>query len=237
MADKKKAMADLKKIYILHGWAYSTEKWNDFTRLLNYRGLSSVILNIPGLTEETDKVWALPDYVEWLKKKTAGEQVTLIGHSNGGRIALAFGLKYPELTRQLVLIDSAGIRPNGFVIRAKRFVFKTLAKFGKKINSSEKLRSMIYKLARERDYPDATPQMRETMANLISVDLKPELAKINTPTLIIWGEKDKSTPLADGIIMNKNIKGSKLHIIKGARHSPQFTHTEEVVNIITSEIA
>jgi pimeloyl-ACP methyl ester carboxylesterase len=41
----------------------------------------------------------------------------LLGHSNGGRIALAFAEKYPDKVKQLVLIDSAGIYHNEFSIR------------------------------------------------------------------------------------------------------------------------
>jgi len=74
---------------------------------------------------------------------------------------------------------------------------------------------------------------KQTMINLISVDLKPILPQIKIPTLIIWGADDRITPLSDGILMNELIKNSELKIIKNARHSPQFTDAEEVSEIIT----
>lgn len=231
-------MGFMKKIFVLPGWTSSTEKWRPFIKLAKAAGFNPVLLDIPGLTKKTDKVWTLDDYREWLREKLdqEKEKTVVVGHSNGGRIAIAFAARYPEKLKYLVLIDSAGIYHNEFPIRLKRFVFCLIAKMSKKITSSEKLRSLLYKAARETDYKNATPQMRKTMINLISVDLTPQLSKITTPTLIIWGELDKSTPLSDGKLMHKLIKNSKLHIIEGAKHSPHYTHTEKVFRTIFSEI-
>lgn len=230
------------KILILHGWSYSTkgvdplEKWNTFIKELKSRGYEPILLKIPGLIKDLQEVWNLEKYVEWLNTEIKNEKVILMGHSNGGRISLAFAQKYPQKVDQLVLIDSAGIYHNELPIRLKRFLFKNLAKFGKKISTSEKLRTFIYKLAREGDYKNATSKQRQTMLNLINTDLTPFLSEIKIPTLIIWGRDDKVTPLSDGKLMHSLIKNSKLFAVSGAKHSPQFTHTKEVVDIILKEI-
>jgi len=70
------------------------------------------------------------------------------------------------------------------------------------------------------------------MQDLITSDLKPILGQISIPTFIIWGREDKITPLSDGKMMNELIKNSKLEIIEGARHSPQFTHPDILADII-----
>lgn len=225
-------MGTMSKVYILHGWTYSVDKWEPFIKLLQEKGLAPQLLKIPGLTEKISGIWRLETYVDWLKKKVGGEKVILIGHSNGGRISLAFSLKYPEKVEHLVLVDSAGIYHNELPIRLKRFLFKTVAKIGRKITKSETMRKILYKLSRESDYEKASPRVRKTMANLITTDMKNQLHQIKTPTLIIWGEDDRVTPLADGIVMHKLIRGSEMKIINGARHSPQFTHPERVVKII-----
>lgn len=229
-------MGTVKKIYILHGWTYSINRWRQFISLVKMKGFNPVLLNIPGLTGKTNEVWTLDDYVEWFKEHIGSEKVIVIGHSNGGRIALAFAIKYPNKVKKLILIDSAGIYHNELPIRIKRIVLGTAAKLGKRLTSSEKLRALLYKVAKESDYINATPQMRQTMANLISVDLTSQLSKITIPTLIIWGEKDKSTPLSDGKLMHILIKNSKLFVIKNARHSPQFTNTNQVFQEILTEI-
>lgn len=237
LGDKEKTMGTLNnKVFILHGWTYSTEKWNPFIKLLKKRGLESCMLHVPGLTEKTDKAWNIEDYVEWLNEIINKEKskVFLISHSNGGRIALNFAIKYPQKLEHLILIASAGIYHDELSIKIKRLVFGSAAKIGKKLSSSERLRNLLYKIVREDDYENATPAMRQTMVNLINSDknLCKHLEKIKIPTLIIWGRNDKVTPLSDGELMHKLIKNSTFTIIKDARHSPQFTNAREVTELI-----
>lgn len=227
-----------RKIFILHGWAYSTERWEPFIDLLKEKNVEPVLLKIPGLTATLDEVWNLSNYVEWLKKIVDKEEgkVILLGHSNGGRINLAFSLQYPEKVSQLFLIDSAGIYHNELSLRMKRFFFGTLAKIGKHVKDVKAVRSIFYKFIKEHDYEKANPLLRRTMKNLINEDLSSALHRITIPTTIIWGEFDKMTPLQDGKFMHQEIKNSTLHIVKNARHSPQFTHTEEVANIVYANL-
>lgn len=220
------------KLLILHGWATSTGKWGPFIKALTAQGLQPELLKIPGLTEKTDGPWDLDDYVKWLKEKVGNHKVILLGHSNGGRISLAFCAKYPEKVKNLILIDSAGIYHNELQLKIKRLLFKNIAKVGKKIAPSESLRNILYKLAGESDYKNADSLQQQTMINLISVDLTSILEKITVPTLIIWGENDKTTPLSDGKLMHKHIKDSLSEVIKNAKHSPQFTDPEKVAKII-----
>ncbi len=203
-------------------------------------GYEPVMLHVPGLTEATDKVWTLHDYVEWLKEKLGQEQeAILIGHSNGGRIALAFAEKYPAKLKQLVLIDSAGIYQRGWLIRTKRAVFGAVARLGKKITSSQILRKIMYALAGAKDYKNASVEMRQTMKNLILVDLRAHLPNISMPTLIIWGARDKATPLSDGKLMHEKIKGSEFFVIDEAGHSPQLTHaglvSKKILNFVKKD--
>jgi pimeloyl-ACP methyl ester carboxylesterase len=221
------------KIIILHGWTYSTDKWNLLVDLLEKRGFSVEIPTIPGLTENSDEIWDLDKYSVWLGNKIGNSKVILLGHSNGGRIASYFAASHPNNVDQLILIDCAGIYHRDLYIQIKRFVFGSVAKIGKTFTKSEILKRFLYKLAGESDYQKATVNMKKSMVNLISVDLKVTFNKITTDTLIIWGEKDKITPLSDALIINKLIKNSKLEIVKGARHSPFYTNAGEVATIVT----
>ncbi len=226
------------KIYILHGWAYTTDKWRPFIKILKENGVEAVMLKIPGLTAPLNEVWNLDNYVEWLERKLGEnqEKIILLGHSNGGRIALAYAAKNPEKIKQLILIDSGGIYHHELPIRIKRFVFGNLARLGKRFVNSQTLQKILYKLTRESDYERANPLLRKTMSNLISSDISTLLSLINLPVTIIWGEKDEITPLKDGEVMHGGLKNSNMHVICGAKHSPMFTHTEEVAEIISKEL-
>lgn len=219
-----------RKIFILHGWAYSTQKWQSFVALLKSLGYRPHILKIPGLTQTLNEPWTLNNYVNWLEGKIAEPSIVL-AHSNGSRIALAFTARFPQKVSRLILIDSAGIYHQEPLLQLKRFIFGSIAKIGKKLTSSLFLKRLLYRLAGETDYYRANPTMRQTMINL-SFDLTPILSQINVPTLIIWGNQDKITPLLDGQTMHRLIENSTLHLVAGARHSPQFTHPEAVVQSI-----
>ncbi len=226
------------KLFILHGWTYDAlTTWRPLLTMLTTRNVDFEFLKIPGLTDGTDPVWTVDDYVEWLRVQTAVyDNVMLYGHSNGGRISLAFAAKYPDKVARLILEDSAGIPPSG-VRRMKRDFFRLLAKIGGKFIRSEGARALVYKIIRENDYQQASPNMRTTMTNLVSVDLTSYLPKILTPTLIIWGKRDKTTPFKNGLFMNRKIRNSRLLVIPDARHSPHITHPQKVADAVVDFIA
>jgi non-heme chloroperoxidase len=222
------------KTFILHGWTYNLDKWKPFLSVLKSKGFNPILLKIPGLTSKIDHPWTIDNYIDLLFEKLKDEKkVNLIGHSNGGRIAMAFALKYQDKVENLILIDSAGIYHDDILIRLKRTVFGFLAKSGRKfLSSSEKAREILYFFTRERDYRDASKIMRKTMSNLLEADKSLEPEKIINPTLIIWGRNDRITPLSDAYKLKKLIVNSKLLIVNGARHAPHFTHPEKVSEII-----
>ena len=231
------------KLVLLHGWTYSSDgsdplrKWQPFIELLESQGIRCELPRIPGITKDINEFWTLDEYADWLKKMLSKDnKIILVGHSNGGRIAFKFTQKYPEKVTKLILIDSAGIYHNELPLRFKRFLFRNIAKIGRKFTESEGLRKLIYIVAREGDYSNATPSQRQTMLNLINSDLTEILKEVKAPTLIIWGEKDKVTPLSDGQLIHSLIKNSKLSIIGNARHSPQFTNPKEVAKLINDFI-
>ena len=222
------------KVYILHGWSYSTKKWEPFLKLLRNTGIEYKVLKIPGLTAPLRHVWTLDNYASWLYHQTSkiGHPISILGHSNGGRIAAAFAAKYPERVSHLILIDSAGIIDKRLKNVIKKNVFKIITRVGKKITTQTSLKTLIYKLTGEQDYNKADPILKETMLNLISQDLEPIFSKIKVPTLIIWGRDDKATPLSDGKRIYNLISDSKFEVIENAKHSPQFTRPKDVAKII-----
>ncbi len=226
----------MKKIYIIHGWSYSIEKWEEIVSLFKKENINAQILKVPGLIYPISKPWTIEDYILWLKKEIKEEKAVLVGHSNGGRIAMGFAEKYPEKVEKLFLIDSAGVYHSSIPIKIKRMVFGNLAEIGKKFTTSKTLRKILYKLARTNDYNKADLVMKQTMVNLMQSDKNKDFSKIKIPTFIIWGQKDTTTPVEDGKFLNSKIKDSKMFFIEDAKHSPQFSHPHEVVKIISKNL-
>lgn len=228
----------MKKVFIIHGWTYATDAWSALLEALRKRGFEPILLSVPGLTAASTGVWTVEKYVEWLRDEIKDEpQVTLIGHSSGGRIALAFAAAYPERAARLILIDAAGIVHHEFFLELKRAVCKALAKAGKTVTSSPLIRKVFYRLIGARDYERASPAMRETMKNLIEYDATSELPKIVAPTLIIWGKYDDATPVSDAYALHAGITQSEIDVIPDAAHSPHATHPDAVGTLIADWIA
>jgi len=236
----------MQTLIILHGWGSSKEKWEKVKGLLEEMGLRVLVPDIPGFKPETElkEPWNLDNYLEWFeeflaKQKAASpglrrarpehsEGVFLLGHSFGGRVALKFASKQPEKLKGLILVSSAGIkRPSfkvGFFKRASSLAKKCaiqkcpLCSFFKKVFYRYVLRTT--------DYLKAQGHLRETIKNILAEDLTPLLSQITTPTLLIWGERDKDTPLKDARLMQEEIKSSRLEVLKGIGHAPHLENPE-----------
>jgi len=222
----------VKTAVVLHGWASNPAHWSQVIKGLKDNGFNVLKPNLPGFKTAISRPYNTQDYVDWLKTNLRGKgKVILIGQSFGGQIAIQFTAQNPESVERLVLIGSAGIRRE---FNLKKQIFWLLAKMGKILTASPLAKKILYKLAREWDYANATPIMKETLKNIVKDDQRGNLSKIKAPTLLIWGSKDRYTPLRHGRLMNRLIDGSTLKIIAGGRHGLHFTHPKELTELISA---
>ena len=225
-------------VYILHGWTYSTARWAGLLEWLEQNDVKPIMLHVPGLTAPSEEVWTTAKYVDWLAETLPnGEKLTLIGHSNGGRLALNFAAKYPQRVARLILIDSAGIYHDGWRVKLKRYIFGRVAKIGKKITASGSLKRALYSLAGSHDYAEASANMRQTLINVNESDREIRLEEIAVRVTLIWGADDRLTPLSDGRELARRLPQANLEVIAGARHAPFETHTERVGDLIIAALA
>ena len=122
----------MKDLYIIHGWTYTVKPWEKTLALLKNKGVKVEMLNVPGLTTESKKVWTIDDYVAWANKNIPDGAVAL-GHSNGGRILLNLCNKKPEKLKRLILLDSAGVYEKSF----KRDSMRKISKLGAPLKKSK----------------------------------------------------------------------------------------------------
>jgi len=237
-------MAKLKTVtrhlVILHGWTLDPtviDKWQPIIKLLTNQGFTVYFWPLPGLAEIPKKPLTLADYVTWLKNKTKSlKNFTLLGHSFGGQLAIRFTRLYPAKIEKLILVDSSGLIDTSLFKTMKRFVFKAIAKTGKTIIKSARFRRLLHRFARETDYYEAAPIQRETMKNVLAEEISADLSMLKPQTLIIWGKKDRVTPLKFGRLMAQVIPQAKLKIVDEARHSPIYTHPQVVAGLVSKFI-
>lgn len=77
--------------------------------------------------------------------------------------------------------------------------------------------------------------LRDLFKLLNETDFRPELRTIRTPTLILQGDIDKSTPLEfTGRPTHELIAGSQLIVYENAAHGLPYTHTDRMLADITA---
>jgi pimeloyl-ACP methyl ester carboxylesterase len=228
-------------IIILHGWQSSKEKWQAVKENLEKQGLKVIVPDLPGFKKETElkKPWDLDDYIDWFTQlnNREDESFFLLGHSFGGRMAIKFAVKYPEKLKGLILVSAAGIKHKKTF---KQNLFFQIAKIGGKFSFLpffNFFRKAFYKfIVREKDYVHTQGFLKDAFKKIITEDLTDYLEKIKISTLIIWGGKDKITPLSDAHLINKKNPNSKLEVLKNVGHSPHQEApeilAEKIINFI-----
>jgi len=161
-----------------------------------------------GETPHPDHPLCLDDYafgVEEIIKDC--EDPILIGHSFGGRVALRIAAR-DRIVRGLVLIDSAGMPPRRSLnYYRKIFAYKIAKLFGKTPRN-----------AGSADYAALTGPMRRTFVNIVNESNVPDARVITVPTILLWGEKDRDTPLYMCRKMHALIQSSEMIVISDAGH-------------------
>lgn len=226
-------------IVILHGWGVtmSGQKYSELKELLEKGGYRVYAPDLPGFgTNPLDKAALhFEDYIQFLhtfiEKNIKVKKVVLIGHSFGGRLAIRFTKEYPKLVEKLILTGASGI-PRPLPSLKKRVVYG-ITKIARPLFSIPPL-SFFYKLFRkgvyysigEMDYYKAG-SLTETFKNVYRVSIVPDLEDITIPTLIVWGEHDTFTPLADGVLIQRKIRDSELVVFPHSSHKLPYENAKD----------
>lgn len=216
-------------IYIIHGWTYTVEPWTSTVSVLRSWGYEVKQLRVPGLTEPSDEVWGIDSYVDWLHQQLRGDKSPIIiGHSNGGRIALNYLNAYPNSFEQLILLNSAGINVSNQKISIKRRLFKIASVILRPLRYIPMVRKVVYRIIGGSDYERAPENMKQTLHNMLESDKMLRLKKVLIPTTILWGKKDTVTPIEQANKLNRLIKDSNLEVYDDWAHAPYITHPYEL---------
>jgi pimeloyl-ACP methyl ester carboxylesterase len=231
----------------LHGWGGSKESFTELREAMKDMDCELLTPDLPGFGDEPEPPapWDIEQYAVWVSKwmrdrfteqELRDRSFSILGHSHGGRIAIWITVHSLLPVSHLFLCAAAGIRhPRHF----KRIAGLTLAKTGKfflKIPGLNLLqpigKKFLYKLVRLHDYEKASALMQQTMIKVVSEDLRPLIAQIQTPTDLFWGESDGMTPIADGRLMHNLIVGSTLHTYPDVRHAVHRDRAKEIAEIV-----
>lgn len=234
---KYSQVGDGKVVILLHGWG---DDLTTFARvqLSLATEYSAVALDLPGFggTQSPKGSWTLDDYANFVGAfiaKKGFKPLAVIGHSNGGAIAVrgvASGILKPK---KLILLASSGVRDQ---YKGKKKALRIVAKVGKLAvaplpkSTRNKLKRSAYKTVGSDLF--VAEHLQETFKNIITDDVQEDAKKISIPTLLVYGLNDAATPPDYGKLLSSKITGSRLNVIEDAGHFVHHDATNEVNQLV-----
>ena len=220
-------------LVFLHGWGQNIKMMESLAKPF-CKKYNVLIIDLPGFGDsaEPKEVWSIYDYSEMvneLLKELKIKNPILIGHSFGGKISLAYAIKYNP--KKIVLLASP-YKKNIKKPTLKMKVYKTV----KKIPLLNKLEGFVKNHVGSTDYKNASEMMKKILVNHVNLDLTEELKNIKCPTLLIWGTNDNAVSYDDGKELEKLIPNAGLVTYEGCTHYAYLERLDQTIRVLNSFI-
>ena len=209
-----------KCVVLLHGYLESMYVWDDFTSLLT-PSVRVITVDIPGhgiseIKGEVHTMDMIADVLHEMINSLGIEKVTMVGHSMGGYVSLAFCARYPEQLEGLVLLSSSpnpdtdekkeNRRREIALVRAgkKDVLARVAPEMGFAPHNRKRLKSYIDDLVECVHITEDDGIVAMLGGMIERVDQNEMLRKCSVPQLFIMGKHDAYIPVeaAEAIIAN-----------------------------------
>jgi pimeloyl-ACP methyl ester carboxylesterase/class 3 adenylate cyclase len=211
----------------------------EFSRVILFdkrgTGLSDPVTRAPSVDERMDDIDAV-------LKAVGSSRAALLGYSEGGPLALAFGATHADRVSAVIAYGSyarvleAPDYPQGWTDETVELLFSGVRQaaltgaFYDVVTPSrkgdEEFRDWFSRLARQ----SASPAMMELYfkANM-AMDVRPLLALLSLPVLVMHRTGDNLVNVNHGRYLAEHIPGAKYVELEGADHWPWFGDSDAVV--------
>ena len=204
---------DAPAVVFLHGFGSSLETWEPWARALaaqrrvirfDFPGAGLSGADLIGDYDDERTLQVVAALMDALKLR----QAAFVGNSMGGRIAWEFTARHPDRVTQLVLISPDGFASPGFeydqqphvpgLLRLmKYFLPKRMLRVNLSAAYADPRRLTDASVDRYYDLLLAAGNRDAMLSRMTQTVLRnpvPILKTITTPTLLVWGEKDRMIP-------------------------------------------
>jgi len=248
-----------KAVLLIHGFGNSTYVWRHVAPELA-RSCRVIAVDLKGFgnsPKPADGHYAVYDQALLIRDFVIARDlrdVTLVGHSFGGGVALVATLMLqqaaPGRQARLVLIDSMGyLQPLPMFVRllATPLLGPALTRaIPPETQTRAVLREVFFDQSAVpedavRVYAEglksaegrcATVQTARQILPPDMEDLAQQYSRIDVPTLIVWGRHDGIVPLGIGERLQAAIPGARLEIIEDSGHAPQEERPQRLTALL-----
>jgi 3-oxoadipate enol-lactonase len=238
-----------KPIVLFHSLLADASSFDGITgALLNTHRV--IVLNLPGFGA-SDRVdgglEAVADRVAGAIKAMALAQPPIfLGNGYGGFVALLTAIRHPGIAARLVLADcgAAFSEPGRAAFRGMSAGAAAKGLAGISDVAMRRLFAPDFQAA----HPDLIEARRERFiavdpqtfhnacAALATLDLRPQLALVSVPVLVLVGEHDEATPPPMSHELAAGLPDARLQVLAGCAHVPQMQAPAQFMEAIAAFI-
>ncbi|MBX2869789.1 MAG: alpha/beta hydrolase [Acidiferrobacterales bacterium] len=218
-------------VILQHGFLSGAEYWGSLASCLS-DSFDVIATNLPGYADNTEggvinRIEDFADFVLELVDELEIHRFSMLGHSMGGMIAQEVALKSPEKLEKLILF---GTGPNGVIpgrfetIEASR---QRVLQEGAESTITKTVASWFMKGENDPSYLAGIDMAKQSSVSAMLAGYEAwehwssvsRLNAIDTPTLIVWGDQDKSYNWQQIEQLWDSIPNAQLSVLPGCAHN------------------
>lgn len=219
-----------KPLLLLHGLFGALSNWEGVVH--RFKDRYRVLIPLLPIYEMPIKQAGLNGLVEFITEFVVHKQLnemTVMGNSLGGHLALIYTLGYPERVKRMILTGSSGLFENS--------MGGSFPKRGNYDYIKERVEYTFYDPnTATKEYVDEIFETTKSIPKAMRIvaiaksaqrhNMARDIPKINVPTLLVWGLNDTITPPMVAHEFNRLIPRSTLRFIDKCCHAPMMEHPE-----------
>lgn len=242
-------------LVLVHGLAGAAVNFTELAPLLA-RSRRVLVPDLPGHggtgpLQAVETLGDLAAHAALVAEREGMVPAEVLGYSMGGVVALRLAAERPEAVSALVLLSSAGIASATF--RAKLVLTvstalrpaRPIARRRDEVARRPRLRAVVFGywgaeepralspeavhgfLAAQPEHTD----LRGAARALVRDDPRGYLDRIRCPALVVWGARDRLTPLEDGFVLARGLN-APLQVLPGVGHLVVGECPEAVADLV-----
>lgn len=238
-------------LILIHGIGADLTLWNEIMpyfkdyKVVRYDLRGSGKSDFPRDPPLSVEQWAKD--LEELMNELGIRDAHLLGWSLGGIISLQFCLNFPERVKSLVLVGTTTrLQPSAIALFEERAKLAETLGMHVLVEKTFHMTEQSFAPSVREKHPEKLRIFRTMLENhdkdryaaiaraLVKADLTDRLSDIQNPTLIVVGQYDARTPLADSELMSMQMPHSLMKIIPDCGHFYPLEQPEIFSNIVRS---